>query len=299
MNIKHLEHLIGLEETGSFSRAAEKLFITQSALSRSIQNLEEELGGKLLDRIGKKNVLTPLGEEVVRRARQILQSTAALKISAKLFQQASGGKIRIGLGSGPGALLMTPLLCHMATHLPHIQTTITRGPTELQLMQLRARQLDALVVDARRVPPASDLTIEFLSELRAGFVCRRDHPLTKLRSVGLIDMLAYPIASTPLADEVARLIIQRYGPQADPKSMTTLECEDVASLIDTTQRTDAVFLGIIAAARAGIQSGKLTEIKIKPALNAFAQFAYITLTGSTEAPVMKFFRSFVAEHLVD
>ena len=51
MNIKNLEHLIGLTDTGSFSRAAEKLFITQSALSRSIQNLEEELGGKLFDRI--------------------------------------------------------------------------------------------------------------------------------------------------------------------------------------------------------------------------------------------------------
>ena len=59
MNIKSLEHLIGLTDTGSFSRAADKLFITQSALSRSIQNLEEELGGKLFDRIGKRNVLTP------------------------------------------------------------------------------------------------------------------------------------------------------------------------------------------------------------------------------------------------
>ena len=299
MNIKHLEHLIGLTDTGSFSRAADKLFITQSALSRSIQNLEEELGGKLLDRIGKRNVLTPLGEDVVRRARQIVQGAVALRLNAKLFQQGSGGKIRVGLGSGPGALLMTPLLCHIAIHRPHIQTTVTRGSTELQLMQLRARELDALVVDVRRVIPAEDLHIEFLTELRAGFVCRKEHPLAQLRNVNFEDLLAYPIASTPLADEVARIIIERYGPKANPKNMTTLECEDVTSLIETVHRTDAVFLGIVAAAKAGIKSGKLVELKIKPMLNASAQFAYITLAGSTAAPIMTFFRNFVSEHLVD
>ncbi len=299
MNIKHLEHLIGLTETGSFSRAAEKLFITQSALSRSIQNLEEELGGKLLDRIGKRNQLTPLGEEVVARARQIVQGTAALRFRAKLFHQGSGGKIRVGLGSGPGAMLMTPLLCHMATFLPHIQTSITRGSTELQLMQLRERKLDALVVDVRRVVPSADLHIEFLSGLRAGFVCRTEHPLAQRRSVTFDEMLAYPIASTPLSDEVARLIIERYGPQADPKSMTSLECEDVTSLIKAVSLTDAIFLGIVAAARGDIQKGILTELRVKPALNATAQFAYITLMGSTEAPVMKFFRKYVTQHLRD
>ena len=297
MNIKNLEYLIGLTDTGSFSRAAEKLFITQSALSRSIQNLEEELGGKLFDRIGKRNVLTPLGEDVVHRARQIVQSAIALRLNARLFQQGSGGKIRVGLGSGPGALLMTPLLCHIATHRPHIQTMVTRGSTELQLMQLRARELDALVVDVRRVTPAPDLHIEFLKQLRAGFVCRAEHPLSRSRNVSFEDLLAYPIASTPLADEVARIIIERYGPKADPKSMTTLECEDVTSLIDTIHRTDAIFLGIIAAAKTGIKTGKLVELKIKPTLNAAAQYAYITLTGSTMAPIMSFFRNFVAEHL--
>ncbi len=299
MNIKHLEHLIGLTDTGSFSRAADKLFITQSALSRSIQNLEEELGGKLFDRIGKRNILTPLGEDVVRRARQIVQGSIALRLNAKLFQQGSGGKIRVGLGSGPGALLMTPLLCHVATHRPHIQTLVARGSTELQLMQLRARELDALVVDVRRVTPAPDLHIEFLTQLPAGFVCRKEHPLAQSRSISFEDLLAYPIASTPLADEVARIIIERYGHQANPKSMTTLECEDVTSLIDTIHRTDAIFLGIIAAAKAGIKSGKLIELKVKPALNASAQFAYITLTGSTAAPIMSFFRKFVSEHLTD
>ena len=79
MNLKHLAHWLALAETGSFSRAAEKLHITQSALSRSIQVLEEELGGPLVDRVGKKNELTPLGLSVLEKARRIVHEAEELK----------------------------------------------------------------------------------------------------------------------------------------------------------------------------------------------------------------------------
>lgn len=166
MNLKALEHLLALADTGSFSRAAEQCCLTQSALSRSIQNLEQALGGQLLDRIGKRNELTPLGCEVVARARRILLEASELRRSAERLQ-GGGGSIRVGLGSGPGALLTTPLLCHAAEQHPDLRVSITRGPTELQLLQLRARQLDALVVDARRVAPAPDLQIDPLGDQQA------------------------------------------------------------------------------------------------------------------------------------
>lgn len=299
MNIKHLEHLLVLAETGSFSRAAERLFITQSALSRSIQALEEELGSRLLDRIGKRNELTPLGQEVVTRARQVVRDASELRRSAELFRQGEGGAIRVGLGSGPGALLMTPLLCHMAVHQPHVRVSITRGPTELQLLQLRARQLDALVVDVRRVVPAPDLLIEPSVELRACFACRSDHPLARLKSVSLPQLLDYPIASTPLSDEVARLMVEQYGAQANPAQMTTLQCEDVVSLVEVVEQSQAIFFGIAAAARKSLDAGRLTELPLKPTLRATARFAYVTLAGRTEAPVMSIFRRFVAERMRD
>ena len=124
MNIRHLEHLLAIAETGSFSRAAERAFITQSALSRSIQALEDELGGRLVDRIGKRNALTALGQDVVARAREIVRGADELRRNAGLFQQGDGGAIRVGLGSGPGAMLMTPLLCHVATHHPGVKVDI-------------------------------------------------------------------------------------------------------------------------------------------------------------------------------
>lgn len=299
MNIKQLEHLLAVAETRSFSRAAERLFITQSALSRSIQGLEEELGAPLFDRIGKRNELTPLGTDVVARAGRLLRDAAELRSSVDLFKQGEGGAMRIGMGSGPGAMLMTPLLCHMAQEHPKVQVGITRGPTELQLMQLRANQLDALVVDARSMVPAADLRVEILGELRTCFVCRADHPLAGMDSVTPAQMLAYPIASTPLSDEIARLLVELYGPGANPEQMTTLQCEDVRSLIGAVERSQAVFLGLAAAAREGIEAGRLVELPVRPRLEAKARFAYVTLAGRTEAPVMAVFRRFAAERMRD
>lgn len=299
MNIRHLEHFLAVAETGSFSRAAEKLHLTQSALSRSIQSLEAEVGGKLLDRIGKRNEVTPLGRQMMDRARRIVLEASELKRGVELMRLSNAGTMRVGLGSGPGALLMTPLMCHMAQRYPQVLVRVVRGPTQLQLGQLRARQLDALVVDLRVVPPADDLSIEPLTEMQGGWMVRQGHPLLMKRSVTLADLRRYPVASTPLSDEVARQLVEQYGADANPSQLITLECDDVESLIDLVERTDAVLLGVLATARERFKVGALAILPIRPALRATARYAYVTLAGRSEAPVMSILREFVALRLVD
>lgn len=300
MNLRHLEHLLALAETGSFSRAAEQLHLTQSALSRSIQTLENDLDGKLIDRTGKRNALTPLGETVAARARRMVLDAAELRRSADLLRRGDLGVIRVGLGSGPGVMLMTPFLLHMAQHHPGVQVSVSPGATELQLMQLRQRTLDALVIDVRRIAPAPDLAIEYLTELRAGYVCRSGHPLLQAgRPVSFDEMLRYPLASTPLSAEVAHLLVNRFGPRADPQQAVSLRCDDITSLIDTVKASNAIYQGILAPARAGIEAGQLAELATEPPLGIGARFAFVTLAGRTEAPSMALFRQFVAERLRD
>jgi DNA-binding transcriptional LysR family regulator len=303
MNLRHLEHLLALADTGSFSRAAEKLHITQSALSRSIQALEDDLGGPLVDRVGKKNELTPLGHSVLERASRIVHEAQELKQGAALLQQGGLGKLRVGLGSGPGAMLMTPWLVYMAKHHPTVQVTVSRGSTELQLTQLRERQIDALVVDVRRIEASPDLRMTHVVDMRAGFVCRQGHPLLGThknnKGVPFEALLSYPIASIQLSQEVARLLVDHYGPKANPAQMTTLQCEDIASLLDVVGQTDAIYLGILGAAREGLSQGRLVELSMRTPLKGQARLGLITLAGRTELPVMSVFREFVQQHLTD
>lgn len=168
-------------------------------------------------------------------------------------------------------------------------------------MQLRERELDALVVDVRRVVMAPDLNMEQVVEMPAGFVCRAGHPLLTRypQTVPFEALLDHPMASTQLSHEVARIMVDHYGPKANPAQMTTLQCEDIASLLDVVRHTDAIFLGILGAARQGLSDGSLQALQLEPPFRAGARLSLITLAGRSEMPLMSVFRAFVKDRLVD
>ncbi len=294
MTLVQLRHLLSLSQTGSFSRSAEALFLTQPALSRSIRALEAELGQALFDRLGRRSELTPFGRDVVDRARQIVGSADDLRDSGAQMTLGTAGTLRIGLGSGPGAMLMTPLLMHMAEHHPRLRLDISRGRTDLLERGLRERTIDALVVDARSLAPAPDLRATETYEMRGAFLCRHGHPLLRKRSGVSFDQLrAYPMAATPLSDEVARVLVERYGPEAHPARCVTLRCEEIPSLVELTRRSDAVLIAVRAA------GPDLKELAMSPPLNATARFALVTLAGRSEAPALPIVRNLMKKLLRD
>jgi DNA-binding transcriptional LysR family regulator len=93
----------------------------------------------LFDRIGRRLELTPFGRETLVRANQLLADAEELKAGGERLRAGDAGTLRIGMGSGPGAMLMTPLLMHMARERPRMRLEIARGGTELLVQALRAR----------------------------------------------------------------------------------------------------------------------------------------------------------------
>jgi DNA-binding transcriptional LysR family regulator len=280
MTLVQLKHLIELANSGSFSQSALKLFLTQPALSRSIKALEDELGQALFDRIGRKNELTPFGQHIVQRARVLVDEANELRLTSLQLQKGEIGQFRVGMGSGPGAMLMTPLLKLMAKEHPQGHIDISRGSTTLLVQALRDRQLDALVLDIRSLQPASDLKVEALQEMKGTFMCRKQHPLAKKRSVTFDMLMNYPIASTPLSDEVARILMERFGPGGHPDNMVNLRCEEISSLLDVVRHSDAIVLTIRASAP------DLVELAVTPTLNTKARFGLVTIAGRTEPPLL-------------
>ena len=233
-----MRHPISLAQTGSFSKSALALFLTQPALSRSIRALENEPGQPLFDRIGRHSEVTPFGRDVVERARQLMLAADDLRESGQQLARGMAGSLRIGLGSGPGAMLMTPLLMPMATPRSRLRPTCA--------------------------PPKRTRCA------RGSFLCRRGHPLAPKRSgVSFEPLRAYPIASTPLSDEVARV------------------------LLELIRRTDSVLIAIRAT------RPDLVELDMTPALNATARFAIVTLTGRSEAPALPIVRRLMHDLLQD
>lgn len=302
MTLVQLRHMLALARTGSFSRSAAALFITQPALSRSIGALEGELGQRLFDRIGRKSELTPFGREMAERAQELVLAADDLRDRARRLGRARSpaldegdeGRLRVGLGSGPGAMLMTPLLLQCALHHPKLQLEVARAATEQLVQALRERTLDALVVDARSLRPAPDLDTRDLYEMQGAFLVRRGHALARRRTpADLAALRRYPIASSPLSDEVARVLVERYGPQAHPDVLVTLRCDELPSLVEVARRSDAVLLAIRAAAP------DLVALRMAPALAATARFGLVTLRRRTEPPGLQTLRSLMRERLAD
>lgn len=102
-----------------------------------------------------------------------------------------------------------------------------------------------------------------------------------------------PLASTPLSDEVARILMERYGPRAHPALCVTLRCDEIPSLVEVARHSDAVVLAIRAAAP------DLVELRMKPALDATARFGLVTLAGRTEAPALPLVRQMMQQLLHD
>ena len=294
MTLVQLKHFISLAQTASFAKSAAAVHLTQPALSRSIRALEDELGQPLFDRIGRVSELTPFGRQALERARELVLGAEDLRDSARLAGEGQEGMLRLGMGSGPGAMLMTPLLLKMARERPRLQVTITRANTELLVQALRDRALDALIVDARSLRPAPDLNTQSLHEMAGAFMVRRGHPLAERPGAKNFDeVLQYPIAATPLSDEVARVLVDRYGPRAHPEACVTLRCDEIPSLIDVARHSDAVVLAIRAAAP------DLIELNMQPALAATARFGLVTLRRRSSPPALDLVRALMAELLVE
>jgi len=293
MTLVQLKHLIELANSGSFSQSAEKLHLTQPALSRSIKALEDELGHPLLDRIGRRNELTAFGAHIVQRARALVDEANELRRTGQLLKSGELGQLRVGMGSGPGAMLMMPLLMVMANEHPQAHIDISRGSTPLLVQALRDRLLDALILDIRSLQPAADLRIESLKEMKGAFMCHPAHPLAKKRHVPFAMLRNYPIASTPLSDEVARILMERFGSQAHPDQLVNLRCEEISSLLDVARSSNAIVLAIRASAP------DLVELPVSPALNANARFGLVTMASRTEPPLLGKVRELMQDVMKD
>ncbi|MFZ9407011.1 MAG: LysR family transcriptional regulator [Burkholderiaceae bacterium] len=294
MTLVQLRHLLSLAQTGSFRRSAETLFITQPALSRSIQALESELGQALFDRVGRRTELTAFGQEVLARAGRLVSEAEHLKESAHRHRDGQEGRLRLGLSSGPAAVLAPALMRHLLTRHPGTRLEILQGQFEQLELALRERRLDALVADARLISPSALLSIEPAGELRGAFMCRPGHPLTKkrplLRFPALLD---YPIITSFLSDEINRLLLERYGPQAHLQDHLSVRCESLDMLASVARSTDAILLAVRASAP------DLHELVLRPALNVSARFALVTLPGRSEPPLLQVLRTLLRRTLHD
>jgi len=298
MNLQQLDHFLAVVETQSFSRAADKLHLTQPALSRSIQALEEELGGPLLER-GKNKTLTSLGELALARARRVRVELAELRRSAKILADVEGGTLRLGLGPAPTAMLSVHLLQHMMQRYPAIKVQLSGGTADMQLQELRDGDVDALILHRTQVPPDDDLTLDLFPPTPLGFVCRAGHPLQHVHELSFTELRKYPLAASgrAMSHDVLHRLNEYFGNRTHFHDAIQYQSNDVNALVEVVRRSEAVFFGVLQVARVWLERGELVPLHLSPPLALSSQFMFVTLDGKTPPPALGKIRDWCAAQM--
>ena len=143
MELRQLRYFVAVAETGNISRAAQKIFLTQPALSRQIKALESEIGQCLLERKAHSVVLTPAGEVMLREARELLR--IAEQAVERVKTAGTGGRLRIGYAPTLAEGLMTPAVTNFTQAHPGTRVELHDLSTGEMLAGLEAGKLDVVV----------------------------------------------------------------------------------------------------------------------------------------------------------
>jgi LysR family transcriptional regulator, hydrogen peroxide-inducible genes activator len=145
-SFRQLEHLVMLADHNHFGHAARACNVTRSTLSASIKELENVLQSALVDRTKRRVVLTPLGLEIVERARRILNEGKDLVEAARAGSEPLSGTLRMGLIATVGPFLMPDVLPRLRRAYPAFRLYLVEDLTARLVEELRAGRLDIVLL---------------------------------------------------------------------------------------------------------------------------------------------------------
>lgn len=155
MNLKEQQYICTIAECGSITRAAEKLFITQPALSLYVNNIERVLDVKLFDRTDKQFLLTAAGELYVEKARRMLELQSEFEAGLSDLKNHVDGEFSIGVQLRRAPLLLPPVMMRFFREYPNIRIKVREGVKEELERFLNENQIQLLVYNAES--PREDL----------------------------------------------------------------------------------------------------------------------------------------------
>ncbi|WP_436771869.1 LysR family transcriptional regulator [Yinghuangia sp. YIM S09857] len=185
MELQQMRYVIAVAETNSFTRAAQRCLVVQSALSHQIARLEKELGAKLFERTSRRVRLTAAGAAFLPAARQCLHAAerAAAEVAAAVGEVR--GRLAVGLIPTVAAVDVPALLKEFHERHPHARISLTVGASDELVEQVRAGETEVAFLGIPVTARPRGVTAHELSRERLVAVVSPNHPLARESSVDL------------------------------------------------------------------------------------------------------------------
>jgi LysR family transcriptional regulator, hydrogen peroxide-inducible genes activator len=186
MNIRAIQYLVTLADVRHFSKAAELCYVSQPTLSTQIRKLEEELDVQLVERSPRQVMLTKVGEEIVERARAILNEVESIRAIARRSRDPHSGTLRLGIFPTLAPYFLPHVIPEIRRRYPRLTLRLFEEKTEDLLKMLELGQLDAGLL---ALPIAADQLIsKTLFEEPFVVAMPENHPLSQLKEIRMADL---------------------------------------------------------------------------------------------------------------
>jgi DNA-binding transcriptional LysR family regulator len=286
MEIRQLRAFVAIAELGTFTAGAQRVHVTQAAISMQIQQLEKDLGARLFIRAPRHVMLTEAGEQLLQRARQILRDHDAAVDEIAELAGAERGRLRVGSAS---AMVTTDVLPRLLREVrkQHVRSEITvaSGTSETLVQQILAGEIDlafvSLPVEARGI------NTERLSQDQLVAIASPRHRLAKQRTISAYTLAGEKLILGERGGNTRRLIDQFFA-QAGVNLQVSMELSRQAAIRRMVEEDMGVGIVPLQSVAEEVKKGRLVRWWIEGAEINW-ELGIARLTGGYESPTMQTF----------
>ena len=274
MDINTLKAFVAVAETSSFSLAAERVFLTQSAVSKRIAALESELGVKLFDRIGKTTSLNEAGRKLLPRANNMLQEMEDIQRSISNLSGDVTGNLTMAISHHIGLHRIPPILRKFRQQHPHVHFDIRFLGSEAACHTVAQGKLELGIVTLPTEPP-SNLAITKLWHDPLQFVVSEEHPLAEIKQPTLEDLVKHQALLPGIGTYTRNVLEQALAPKE-----LTIDVAISTNYLETLKIMTSTGLGWSLLPEIMIRDSGLRVISIQ-GLNLFRTLGTVTHSART------------------
>ncbi len=293
MEIRQLRAFIAIAELGTFTAGAQRVHVTQAAISMQIRQLENELGARLFIRAPRRVMLTEAGEQLLQRARQILRDHDAAIDEIAELAGAERGRLRIGSASAMVTTDVLPkLLKQVRKQHARAEVTVASGTSEALVQQILAGELDvafvSLPVEARGI------STERLSQDQLVAVASPRHRLARQRTISAYTLAGEKLILGERGGNTRRLIDQFFA-QAGVTLHVSMELSRQAAIRRMVEEDMGVGIVPLQTVSEAVDKGRLVRWWIEGAQINW-ELGVAKLTGGYESPIVQTFIKLARNH---
>lgn len=188
VNVDVLKSFAAIAASGSLSKTAEQMRVSQSTLTRQVQALEQEIGGRLFERSHSGVALTAAGQALHRSLTPLIEKFDGAVAEARKLARGQSGSLRIGYLMSAAAVFLNPVLAHVRAGHPEVKVKLIDLSPGEQIAALRRGELDLGIVGNADASLAREFYVRRLASLPVAVALAEQHPLAARDKVPLADL---------------------------------------------------------------------------------------------------------------